>query len=164
MKTEKVLRAWLRFVAVLRLVSFATGYLAPEVLHSQVAALANEDSSPLHARVFAVWTLLSGACAWFCAGSLRSRPIVQLALVSFYIAAAFFATEYAFFATVTAANLIPIAFVAGTSIVALHAHLAALSPPVDYKVRVRSIGAIDLPDIAHSTNYVRAFIIILQEA
>ena len=100
------LKLWLLFVATLRSISVFGGYLRPTLLHNAVTSLdwpAESDGdgdqrltkmyAELYTRTFAIWTLLSCIICIFTAFNLHSRPLIYVALSSFYVVAVYFVVE-----------------------------------------------------------------------
>ena len=119
------LKLWLLFVATLRSISVFGGYLRPTLLHNAVTSLdwpAESDGdgdqrltkmyAELYTRTFAIWTLRSCIICIFTAFNLHSRPLLYVALSSFYVVAVYFVIELFIFHTVTLGKLFPVVFVA----------------------------------------------------
>ncbi len=99
MKT--LLRAWLTFVASLRIFSVVCGYLKPGVLKENVFGLAAaSEVTPLATRTFGIWTLLSCTVTLMCAANLESGPLYRTTMASFLIALIYFALEVGVYHTV----------------------------------------------------------------
>ena len=111
------LKFWLFLVAFLRLLSVIIGYFQPEQFQFRLFTNNPNEVSPLAARSFAVWTLLTCSCCILCAFNLNSRPIYLLTIWSFIVALAWFILELFIYETVTYATALSPFIVASLSII-----------------------------------------------
>ncbi len=105
MKT--LLRVWLICVASLRVLSVFLGYLQPATLAKSVFGLATDQVTPLTARTFGIWTLLSAIVTLMCALDLESGPLYRTTMASFAVALLYFALEVGVYHTVDVHSAMP---------------------------------------------------------
>jgi hypothetical protein len=105
MKT--LLRAWLICVASLRVLSVVLGYLQPATLTKSVFALAADQVTPLTARTFGIWTLLSAVVTLMCALNIESGPLYRTTMASFAVALLYFLLEVGVYHTVDVRSAMP---------------------------------------------------------
>ena len=98
MKT--LLRIWLICVASLRVLSVVLGYLQPATLTKSVFGLAADQVTPLTARTFGIWTLLSAVVTLMCALNIESGPLYRTTMASFAVALLYFVLEVGVYHTV----------------------------------------------------------------
>jgi len=111
------LQYWLLLVAALRLLSVVLGYKDPMYFRRHVFTLQPPEVTPLAARLFSVWTVVTCCCCVVCALNIHERAIMLLTVSSFYVALAFFVVEYAVYHTIQARFLATIVAVTVISIV-----------------------------------------------
>lgn len=113
MKT--LLRVWLVCVASLRVLSVVLGYLQPATLTKSVFGLAADQVTPLTARTFGIWTLLSSVVTLMCALNLESGPLYRTTMASFVVALLYFVLEVGVYHTVDVRSAIPPFIIASKS-------------------------------------------------
>ncbi len=80
----------------------------------------------LASRTFGIWTLLTCCLCWICALHVEERGVYLATLVSFFIALGYFIVELLIYGTQKPKNIVPMAVIAGGSIVWM---LSAGIPP-----------------------------------
>lgn len=114
---ERYLAWWLVFVFVMRAFSVVMGYIKPSVLADNVFPKAGKDGfSGLTGRLFAVWTVLSGAAALFTAANLNNNTMVWMGAFTFATALVFFLIELFFMGTMSLRTFMSPCIVASTSL------------------------------------------------
>jgi hypothetical protein len=94
------LRIWLISVAFLRVLSVILGYFYPATLGESVFGRALSQVTPLTARTFGTWTLLSSVVTLMCALNIESGPLYRTTMASFVIAIVYFFLEVEIYRTV----------------------------------------------------------------
>lgn len=91
---QRYLAWWLVIVFSMRAFSVVMGYLKPSVLGDNVFPKAGKEGfNGLGGRLFAVWTVLSGAAALFTAANLDNHAMVWMGAFTFATALVFFLIE-----------------------------------------------------------------------
>ena len=91
---------WLLVVAALRSISVVSGYRGPLTFQQQIFSTSAQQVTPLAARTFAIWTLVTSALAALAAFHTNERGMMIATALSFYVAAAYFTLELVIFRTV----------------------------------------------------------------
>ena len=92
---------WLLFVAFLRSISVVLGYISPVYFQQQIFTQSPQQVTPLAARTFAIWTLLTCSLCLIAAFHLHERGAYLAVCFSFYAALAYFMVELLVFHTVS---------------------------------------------------------------
>ena len=106
-KMKTLLRVWLICVASLRVLSVVLGYLQPATLTKSVFGLAADQVTPLTARTFGIWTLLSAVVTLMCALNIESGPLYRTTMASFAVALLYFVLEVGVYHTVDVRSAMP---------------------------------------------------------
>lgn len=104
---KNLLRVWLICVASLRVLSVVLGYLQPATLAKSVFGLATDQVTPLTARTFGIWTLLSAIITLMCALNIESGPLYRTTMASFAVALLYFVLEVGVYHTVDVRSAMP---------------------------------------------------------
>lgn len=73
--------------------------LIPELSTEKNAGKAQDQVTPLAARVFGVWTILAGIVRIYTARDVHNRALYELSLITHMVAAIHFSSELLFFKT-----------------------------------------------------------------
>ncbi|GAB5030483.1 ergosterol biosynthetic protein 28 [Nannochloropsis oceanica] len=118
---KNLLRVWLICVASLRVLSVVLGYLQPATLAKSVFGLATDQVTPLTARTFGIWTLLSAIITLMCALNIESGPLYRTTMASFAVALLYFVLEVGVYHTVDVRSAMPPFIIATLSVLLLAA-------------------------------------------
>ncbi|GAA6040640.1 hypothetical protein JCM8097_008082 [Rhodosporidiobolus ruineniae] len=106
---------WMLFVSGLAVFNSAQNFLTTS-LTRRVYSRAPASVNPLQARLFGVWTLMSAFVRIYAAYNISSKPMYDLALVSYVIALGHFASEFAVYRTAGVVGVLSPFIVATTSL------------------------------------------------
>ncbi|MES1913235.1 MAG: hypothetical protein MHM6MM_005442 [Cercozoa sp. M6MM] len=110
-----LLSKWLLFVASLRFLSVVLGYLGPKSFRERVFTRRPEQVSPVAARLFSVWTLLTCALCVMSALEPSNVAMHSITFFSFLVALGFFALEFLVYRTLHFRGLVGPLIIASVS-------------------------------------------------
>ncbi|KAI8787737.1 ergosterol biosynthetic protein 28 [Biomphalaria glabrata] len=94
-----ILRIWLALVAVMAFGNTIQCFISSNYLFERLYTINEKNVSGLAARLFGVWTLMSGVVRILCAFFIYNKTLYFSTLVSFIIALAHFTSEVFIFNT-----------------------------------------------------------------
>jgi len=110
-----MLKGLLYLVAGFRLFSVYLGVFNLDLFKQGLYTLQNDQVTPLFGRTFATWTSLTCFMCIVCARNLNNKAIRQVTAFSFAAALTHFSFEYFLFGTLSFADYIRTAPIAGVS-------------------------------------------------
>ncbi|KAK6183486.1 hypothetical protein SNE40_010961 [Patella caerulea] len=93
----RYLRVWIGFVAIMALGNTVQCFVDPQLLKSKLYTVTPSNVNGLVARLFGVWTLLSGVLRFYCAVDIYNKALYNLTYLSFYLALGHFVSEVLLF-------------------------------------------------------------------
>ncbi|ONH66186.1 Ergosterol biosynthetic protein 28 [Cyberlindnera fabianii] len=98
--TPGILPKWLLFISVVSVFNSAQTYLGGIELTQRVYEAKPQQVTPLSARTFGTWTLISAIIRFYGAYHLRVPQVYQITFASYCIALFHFGTEWLIYKTV----------------------------------------------------------------